>query len=909
MNRVYLETEHQELFVADADLRQPVKLHVPSALGTLGYYVCLRVPQSYADAFHGTTTRLVVGGLRPDDVTLVWGEGCKEPQVHPSKLDGHCWLLLCRAFVSRGDGVLTFQKLPAGLKRADVLLCTWTRFVESGQADDWLAGQADPLWASGGVPLGGIGTGKIELCRDGRFRNYSGNNNQDMPFEEPDGLEGAYLAVEVDGDARVLASRAAGDLPPVQKLQADLAFPQVTLKAPSAFPALDVSVLASGPIVPHDVDTSSLPGFVLRWTVKNRSAQPARVTCRLAWPNLVGQGGGIGKPETRIGYADGFYRYWESPADWQAELVSGRGWQGLKYGNSPAPECASADGEQFLAVRGGRGAKVDSDPRRGSVARSITVPARGEASVEMVVVWAMPHWIDTLGSDRGLYWQNLAPDGEGVVSLLFRRLDKIVAEGGALRQLLTAGSLPEWQRERLVNCAYPLVTNSVFYKDGRFSINEGPTEMAGCYGTIDQRLGSHPATQFLFPELNARELRQFAAYQSPNGGVNHDLGHGHLERGPLDQPWPDIPCSFAIQLARHAWSTGDATFAKEMWPRVKKAIARGRLWADAGGGVAQVGGEDNLGTSYDGYHYVGTTPYMGTLWIAALQVAGEWARREGEPEVAAEMEELAAKAFERMEADLWNGSYYRSYASVTGPVNENCHAGMLAGEWYARMLAGRDVLPQTRLRECGKAWMRLNGAKNFAVPPDEVSPEGELRSEYGWLPYVEAFGLAALAATGTKGIEPVWKRILAAMQGDGRHPCDTKLMYQPTTGGQSWGAYYMTAPASWLVYEALLDFCFDASSGTLRVGTDRDGGWPVVHPRFWGLARVRQGKVALKVIRHFGRPAKVSAVQVRKTKQKEKEDTAYETRPLKAAAVLKQGAVLRWTAEGGRSILLRENEY
>jgi hypothetical protein len=292
---------------------------------------------------------------------------------------------------------------------------------------------------------------------------------------------------------------------------------------------------------------------------------------------------------------------------------------------------------------------------------------------------------------------------------------------------------------------------------------------------------------------------------------------------------------------------------------------------------------------------------MGTLWIAALQVAGEWAQREGEAAAAAEMEELVGKALERMETDLWNGSYYRSYASVTGPVNENCHAGMLAGEWYARMLAGRDVLPQARLRECGKAWMRLNGAKAFAVPPDEVSPEGELRSEYGWLPYVEAFGLAALAATGTEGIEPVWKRILAAMQGDGRHPCDTKLMYQPLTGGQSWGAYYMTAPASWLVYEALLDFWFDASTGALRIGANRDGDWPVVHPRFWGLARVRQGEVTLKVIRHFGRPAKVRAVQVRKATQKETEDTGYETRPFKSAAVLKQGAVLRWTAEGGQS--------
>lgn len=894
MNRVYLETEHQELFAAAADVRQPVRLHVPSALGKLGYYVCLRVPRQYADSFHDTVTHLVVGGLYPDDVTLPRGDGCKGSHLFPSKLEGHCWVLLCRAFVSRGDGVLTFRRLPSGLRRADVLLCTWTRFLESGQADDWLAGQDDPLWASGGVPLGGVGTGKVELCRDGRFRNYSGNNNQDMPFEEPDGLDGAYLSVEVGGEARVLATRAAGALPPVRELRADLAFPRVTLTAPDAFPGVEVRVLASGPIVPHDAATSALPGFIVRWTVRNRLAKPAAVTCRLAWPNLVGQGGGIGKPETRIGYADGYYRFWESPPEWQAEPVRGRGWQGLRYGNAPAPECASADGAQFLAVRGGDGVQVDINPRRGSVARVVTVPPRDEANVDMVVVWAMPHWIDSLGTERGLYWQNLASDGKGLVSLFWRHFERILGEGGSLRRLLAAGSLPGWQQERLVNCCYPLVTNSVFYKDGRFSINEGPTEMAGCYGTLDQRLGAHPAAQFLFPELNAQELRQFAAYQSPNGGVNHDFGGGHLESGPRDQSWPDIPCSFVLQLARHAWSLGDAKFAREMWPRVKKAIDRARLWSDAGGGVAQVGGPDHLGTSYDGYHYVGTTPYLGTLWIATLRVAGEWARREGEPETAAEMESLAAQALARMEADLWNGKYYRSYGSVTGPVNGNCHAGMLAGEWYARMLAGCDVLPRERLKSCGKAWMRLNGSRKFAVPPDEVSPEGEARSEYGWLPYVEAFGLAALAAAGVNGIEPVWKRILAAMQGAGRHPCDTKLMYQPLSGGQSWGAYYMTAPASWLVYEALIDFWFDASTGTLRIGTKRDGDWPVIHPRFWGLARVRKGKVSLEVVRHFGRPARVCAVQVPRPDRAGDDGGPYAEHRLPTVAVLKKGALLKW---------------
>ena len=155
------------------------------------------------------------------------------------------------------------------------------------------ADESNTLWAQGGVPLGGIGCGKVEVCRDGRFRNFTGNNNQDMPFEEPDGLDGAYLAVSADGAERALATRPAAGLEPAPALAADMVFPQATLSAPGIFSDLDVSVRFAGPTGPHDLEISSLPGFLIRWTVANRRPAPVEVTCRLAWPNLVGCGGGV----------------------------------------------------------------------------------------------------------------------------------------------------------------------------------------------------------------------------------------------------------------------------------------------------------------------------------------------------------------------------------------------------------------------------------------------------------------------------------------------------------------------------------------------------------------------------------------------------------------------------------------
>jgi hypothetical protein len=461
----------------------------------------------------------------------------------------------------------------------------------------------------------------------------------------------------------------------------------------------------------------------------------------------------------------------------------------------------------------------------------------------------MPHWVDSLGVDRGLYWQNHFADGPAMLAYLRANLHDIMAEAGGLQALLNETDLPQWMRDRLCNCCYPLVTNSVLYRDGRFSINEGPTEMSGCYGTIDQRLGAHPATQLLFPALNAQELREFAAILTDEGGVNHDLGGGHLENGPMVRNWPDLNCSFAIQHARHAWTTGDNDFETESWPKVRRAMLQHAAWAEKGKGVAQLG---ELGTSYDSYHYIGTTAYMGTLWIAALLVCRKWAERAGDQEFLEKIPGWIDAAQERLETDLWNGRFYRAYASPGNPTNENSHGGMLAGEYFARMLAGQDVLPPERLSSCADALMELQGGAQFAVPPDEVAPDGSVGSLYGWLPYIESFCLAPAAVLGHNKVLEVWQRVVRHMDGGGKHPCDTRLMYRPQTGEQSWGAYYMTAPASWLVYDALLDFVYLPEPGRLRLNPQFDGSFALVHPLLWALGRKHdRNTLSVEIVRLF----------------------------------------------------------
>jgi len=887
------EREHQELWHPHADLTDPVDVHIPSALGVLGYYVCVRVPEAWADKLGFVEFKAQIGGLRPDDVHLNAGDiiNDDDPATIPSTTDGYVWRLLFRAYMSRGDGVVETLNWPKEIALTDLLLCTWPRYITSGQADDFLACQADPLWAPTGIPLGGIGCGKVDLCRDGRFRNFSANNNQDMPFEQPAGIDGAYLAVARGDDLVSITSAPVAGARPCKDLTFDGRFPQVQLSAPGCFPGVDAHVTAAGMFCPHDLRRSSIPGMLVRWHLANTGSTEQQLRCIFNWPNLIGFGGGIGQEESGVGTGDAVYSYWEEATDRRESEIETDILTGVSFTGTDDPRQPSSSGEHLLAVSRSTSAVAGAGGGSGRVWQEVILQPGGEAAVDMALVWAMPHWIDTRGVDRGHLWQNYFADAEQIAAEILVNADDILQQSGSLTALLEKTDLPEWLKARLANCNYPLVTNSVLYRDGRFSINEGPTEMAGCYGTIDQRIGSYPATQFFFPEVDARELSAFAAIQSPNGGINHDLGRGHLEAEPNEMPWPDIPCSFIIQLACHAWSLGDAAFETEMWPHARKALLRGATWAEEGNGVAQSG--HGLGCSYDGYHYEGTTPYLGTLWLAALAVVEKWASRAGDTDLPPKIEAWREAAINRMEADLWNGSFYRTYGSPGGPTRETCFAGLLAGQFFCRMLAGKDVLPPDRLLPCADALMRLNGSDKFGAPPDEVTPDGECAVMYGWLPYVEAFGLTAAATVRDSRVMPTWERAMAAVAQNGHRLCDMRLMYRPISGDISWGSYYMTAPASWLVYNALLDFFYTPEDGTLRLDPQLEGKVAVIHPLWWGIADSADGQITLTIERVFSpKPLSVSSVELLETD--DAGAASYRRVPLPEPVAIEPGAVIQY---------------
>ena len=149
-------------------------------------------------------------------------------------------------------------------------------------------------WAAG-VPLGGIGCGKVELLTDGWMGRATINNN----FDRATGvLRGAFFAVRASGGGKTAARmlRLAADdeyvnVENIQGVEYTGMFPFANIVYSDTGLPVRVSLEAFSSLVAHDTGDSSLPVAMFEVTVENVSGRDQDVDVLMSWPNLLGYGG------------------------------------------------------------------------------------------------------------------------------------------------------------------------------------------------------------------------------------------------------------------------------------------------------------------------------------------------------------------------------------------------------------------------------------------------------------------------------------------------------------------------------------------------------------------------------------------------------------------------------------------
>ena len=134
----------------------------------------------------------------------------------------------------------------------------------------------DRLWLQhdrNGVPLGGLGTGKIELCQDGGFANISVNNNQDAPIATT--LGGFLVAREVvKGASPVVRLLEKGRSLPVEVESINYLgrYPFVEIEYADKALRSRIKLEAFSPLIPYNVADSSVPGALFEFKASNPTA-------------------------------------------------------------------------------------------------------------------------------------------------------------------------------------------------------------------------------------------------------------------------------------------------------------------------------------------------------------------------------------------------------------------------------------------------------------------------------------------------------------------------------------------------------------------------------------------------------------------------------------------------------------
>lgn len=709
---------------------------------------------------------------------------------------------------------------------------------------------AERCQAPSGVPLGGIGAGKVELTAQGFFTAATLNNNQDCPIYR---MPGSFFALQVEGErtyTRLLQTTAVDQLfVPVQHIQADCAFPEARLTYSDAHLPVQAQLHAFSPHVPHDVVNSSLPCTFFRFTLTNPTAAARKTRLLFSWENTVNTGGHMCRNNQN---ADNLlplvYHTWNHAFAWSnrqgnhqapAPVDSGTALrfaadadhgnpssfgQYMIWTDQPAtvvPDRDLAADEERFSNWFQDGCQGEFQPagkgqfRAGALIVEKTLAPGQVQTVDFILAWHMPRAIDSGGRDMGVFYAKNFPNVDSVLRHAVANRDHLLDQTRQVRLAMENSSLPGWFTTKLLDERFVATTCSTLDSEGRFSINEAPTGMCGCLGTLDQRTASGGYWTMFFPTLDAVELEMFTRCQEPTGCPAHDLGKGEFDLQPRGTPWPDLAASYVIQVHRHFLRTGDRAFLQLHWPFLKAAMDWAIAMDESGDAIPTL--KPGRGTTYDNQQWDGISAFIATMHEAALSLAADLAGRMNQPALKQQWGDLAARAADSRKKYLWmeQGGYMRNaFDPATGKADDACFLAALAGDWA--MLAGGQPthLEPALLRRAVK------GIAQRCLFDNGMTDQGGLaNTQSAFMQYPMAYFAGAAAMLGLDDV--AWD--FAALQDRIiTRPPSTRyiqiLTYHPD--GNPWGLpYYMTATASWLLLDALAGVVPDVDRSRLQLGT------------------------------------------------------------------------------------------
>ncbi len=631
-------------------------------------------------------------------------------------------LALCLTFACNPEAVSSKSDRPVSSPALDDKISTPTPTATDGPhiyKDEFLTDVS--------MPIGGIGAGCIQINGKAEREYWRIFNSFHQLF-----VPNSFFAVR---------ARTAGDQPIVRALQTSPVGPfeamsSLTFRGEYSFGWFDfeddslpvkMSMEVFNPMIPMNEKDSAIPCAIFTLTAKNTSGKPVTVSLLATQQNAVGFTG-TGKIEGRkyetyganrngLINRDGatvLYMFSDKPQD-----DPGKGDMALAV---LAEDCwATADIETLenlkqdfsddggIAARLEKGPSPDGETIDGALAVEFTLEPGQSRDVPFVLTWYFPNathgFAETDWIHYGNMYTNWWDDALDVVDYVVENFGSLKAQTKLFHDTLYASNLPRYLLDRLSSQFSILHSKTCFWaEDGYFGLWEGTNWDSGCcYGNCGHVYQYAQLHARLYPSIGRRLREQALSYQKDDGNIPN--------RQPDGSDAIDGQLGEILGCYREHLTGTNNSWLDEHWPGIKKAMEHAILRWDPDEDGALSGRQGN---TLDG-NLGGSTSWLGTMYLAALQASEKMAMLEEEDNTASRYRRIRREGMHRQNETLWNGEYYIQIpdAEPREDYGNGCHIDQLLGEWWASQLGLGPYYPEQRRVQALKALFTYNFRTDF----------------------------------------------------------------------------------------------------------------------------------------------------------------------------------------------------
>jgi uncharacterized protein (DUF608 family) len=579
--------------------------------------------------------------------------------------------------------------------------------------------------SSCGIPLGGVGTGCMDLDTDGTFGRCSIFNT----FVPHRALAVPFLALSAGAQTWGLTTRSLPGLAPARQIHYWGHYPVADLEYELDGP-VGVGLRAWCPFLPGDAESSNTPAAIFELHLRNQSAGVVRGSVAFTFPGPTPAESGTDQ-----------YRHASLPGSVRGISVTSQQGAGYALGvlgvqeprtggalDSDASAWAAFPTE-LPAAGGGPGV---------SLAVDYELRPNEEQIIPVILAWYVPRWAGSAAHHYlHAYQKRFGGVGEVVEFIAQKRenfLSRIIRWQEAI---FAAREYPLWLRDQLVNILHTIPEDSFWagesipaepwYKPaGVFGMTESPRTTPHVCNPSDW-YGGLPIV-FFFPELAAALLRSYVHFQLPNGEIPIGIGEGADLAHPSYHMLHTMNSCVHVHLIDRLWQRDlSKEVLEEFYPSAKNAIDYAKSLDRDGDGLLDLEPDPVPNQFYGAWFWYGTATHVNGFWLAAVAMLERMAEAMGDAETAKDCRTLRQTGSRSLEEKLWARGYYLLYNDpASGRKSDTVLANQLAGEWCGRLHGLPAVFPPDRVKRTLATVKRLCVPLTAAGVLDAARPDGSL---------------------------------------------------------------------------------------------------------------------------------------------------------------------------------------